>query len=133
TLPPSNLVFLIDVSGSMYSEDKLPLLKSALRLLVNQLREEDRVAIVVYAGSAGLVLPSTSGADKARILDAIDQLEAGGSTAGGAGLRLAYDVARRYHNDDGINRVILATDGDFNVGASSDAEMVRLIEEKRAQ
>ena len=133
TLPPSNLVFLIDVSGSMYAEDKLPLLKSALRLLVNQLREEDRVAIVVYAGSAGLVLPSTSGADKRRILDAIDQLEAGGSTAGGAGLRLAYDVARRNHNDEGINRVILATDGDFNVGASSDAEMVRLIEEKRAQ
>ena len=133
TLPPSNLVFLIDVSGSMQSEDKLPLLKSAFKLLVNQLREEDRVAIVVYAGAAGLVLPSTSGADKTTILDAIDQLEAGGSTAGGAGLRLAYDVARRYHNDEGINRVILATDGDFNVGVSSDAEMVRLIEEKRTQ
>jgi Ca-activated chloride channel family protein len=133
TLPPSNLVFLIDVSGSMQSMDKLPLLKSAFRVLVNQLREEDRVAIVVYAGAAGLVLPSTSGADKTRILDAIDQLEAGGSTAGGAGLRLAYDVARTYHNDEGTNRVILATDGDFNVGVSSDAEMVRLIEERRAQ
>jgi Ca-activated chloride channel family protein len=133
TLPPSNLVFLIDVSGSMYSEDKLPLLKSAFRLLVNQLREEDRVAIVVYAGAAGLVLPSTSGADKSTILDAIAALEAGGSTAGGAGLRLAYDVASRYHTDEGINRVILATDGDFNIGVSSDAEMVRLIEEKRAQ
>jgi Ca-activated chloride channel family protein len=133
TLPPSNLVFLIDVSGSMQSMDKLPLLKSAFRVLVNQLREEDRVAIVVYAGAAGLVLPSTSGADKTRILDAIDQLEAGGSTAGGAGLRLAYDVARTYHNDEGTNRVILATDGDFNVGVSSNAEMVRLIEERRAQ
>jgi Ca-activated chloride channel family protein len=132
-LPPSNLVFLIDVSGSMQSEDKLPLLKSAFRLLVNQLRPEDHVAIVVYAGAAGLVLPSTPGNEKRRILDAIDSLEAGGSTAGGAGLRLAYDVAKENRIENGINRVILATDGDFNVGVSSDAEMVRLIEEKREQ
>lgn len=132
-LPPSNLVFLIDVSGSMQDEDKLPLLKSAFRLLVNQLRPEDHVAIVVYAGAAGLVLPSTPGNEKRRILDAIDSLEAGGTTAGGAGIRLAYDVAKENHIEGGINRVILATDGDFNVGVSSDAEMVRLIEEKREQ
>jgi Ca-activated chloride channel family protein len=132
-LPPSNLVFLIDVSGSMYSEDKLPLLKSAFRLLVKELRPQDHVAIVVYAGAAGLVLPSTPGDQKSRILDAIDALEAGGSTAGGAGIRLAYDVAKENHIDGGINRVILATDGDFNIGVSSDAEMVRLIEEKRDQ
>jgi len=132
-LPPSNLVFLIDVSGSMQDEDKLPLLKSAFRLLVKQLRPQDHVAIVVYAGAAGLVLPSTPGSEKRRILDAIDSLEAGGSTAGGAGIRLAYDVAKENRIEGGINRVILATDGDFNVGVSSDAEMVRLIEEKREQ
>ena len=132
-LPPSNLVFLLDVSGSMSPANKLPLVKSAFRLLVNELREEDRVAIVVYAGAAGLVLPPTSGADKTRILDAIERLDAGGSTAGGAGLKLAYDVARKSHLRGGNNRVILATDGDFNVGASSDAEMVRLIEERRGQ
>ena len=132
-LPSSNLVFLIDVSGSMQDEDKLPLLKSAFRLLVKQLRPQDHVAIVVYAGAAGLVLPSTPGDEKRRILDAIDSLEAGGSTAGGAGIRLAYDVAKENRIDGGINRVILATDGDFNVGVSSDAEMVRLIEEKREQ
>jgi Ca-activated chloride channel homolog len=132
-LPASNLVFLIDVSGSMSSPNKLPLVKSAFRLLVNELREEDRVAIVVYAGAAGLVLPPTSGADKTRILDAIEGLEAGGSTAGGAGLKLAYDVARKSHLRGGNNRVILATDGDFNVGLSSDADMTRLIEERRAQ
>ncbi len=132
-LPPNNLVFLLDVSGSMTSPDKLPLLKQAMRLLVNELREEDRVAIVVYAGSAGLVLPSTPGNEKETILDAIESLEAGGSTAGGAGIRLAYDVARRSHLRGGNNRVILATDGDFNVGVSSDAEMIRLIEERRGQ
>jgi len=131
-LPANNLVFLIDVSGSMQSEDKLPLVKSAFELLVNQLRPQDRVSIVVYAGSAGLVLPSTSGSDKTAILDAIARLEAGGSTAGGAGLRLAYDVAQKNFIRGGNNRVILATDGDFNVGVSSDAEMVRLIEERRA-
>ena len=130
-LPPSNLVFLIDVSGSMDSPDKLPLVQQAFRALVRELRPEDRVAIVVYAGAAGLVLPPTSGTEKATILEAIDQLQAGGSTAGGAGIRLAYDVAREHFNPEGNNRVILATDGDFNVGVSSDAEMVRLIEQRR--
>ncbi len=132
-LPPSNLVFLLDVSGSMGTPDKLPLLKSAFRLLVNQLRPEDRVSIVVYAGAAGLVLPSTPGDEKDVILDAIENLHSGGSTAGGAGIKLAYDVARENHAPGGNNRVILATDGDFNIGASSDGEMIRLIEEKRAQ
>ena len=132
SLPPNNLVFLIDVSGSMDMPDKLPLVKSSFELLVNQLRPQDRVAIVAYAGNAGLVLPSTSGSDKEAILDAITRLEAGGSTAGGAGLRLAYDIAARYFNREGNNRVILATDGDFNVGVSSDAEMVRLIEDRRS-
>ncbi|HEU4366110.1 MAG TPA: von Willebrand factor type A domain-containing protein, partial [Candidatus Krumholzibacteria bacterium] len=130
-LPPSNLVFLIDVSGSMNQPNKLPLLKSSFRMLVDQLRPEDRVAIVVYAGAAGLVLPSTSGGDRERILCAIDRLEAGGSTAGGAGIRLAYHVAQQSFLEDGNNRIILATDGDFNVGMSSDGDMVRLIEEKR--
>ncbi len=131
TLPPSNLVFLIDVSGSMQPENKLPLVKSSLRMLVDQLREQDHVAIVVYAGSAGLVLEPTSGANKARILQAINRLEAGGSTAGGAGIKLAYSIARDAHLPRGNNRVILATDGDFNVGVSSDSEMGRLIEEER--
>ena len=130
-LPPSNLVFLLDVSGSMSSPDKLPLLKKAFALLVDQLREQDRVAIVVYAGAAGLVLPSTPGSRKDEIAAALDKLSAGGSTAGGAGIKLAYEVARKNHIDGGNNRVILATDGDFNVGASSDAEMVRLIEKER--
>ena len=132
-LPPSNLVFLIDVSGSMQSPDKLPLVKQAFRALVQELRSEDRVAIVVYAGAAGLVLPSTSGADKATILEAIERLEAGGSTAGGAGLRLAYDVARQNYMPEGNNRLILASDGDFNVGVSSDAEMIRLVETRREE
>ena len=131
--PAANLVFLVDVSGSMSDADRLPLVKRSLRLLVQQLRPRDRVAIVVYAGAAGLVLPSTPGSERGTILDAIERLEAGGSTAGGAGLRLAYDVARGHHVEGGNNRVILATDGDFNVGVSSDAEMVRLIEEKREQ
>jgi len=130
-LPASNFVFLLDVSGSMMDEDKLPLVKSALRLLVNQLRPQDRVAMVVYAGNAGLVLPSTPGDQKAKILDAIEGLEAGGSTAGGEGIRRAYDEAVANFIRGGNNRVILATDGDFNVGPSSDAEMVQLIEEKR--
>ncbi len=130
-LATSNLVFLLDVSGSMNSPNKLPLLKSALRLLVDQLRPQDQVAIVVYAGAAGVVLDPTSGGDKERILDALSRLEAGGSTAGGAGLQLAYDVARRNHLEGGNNRVILATDGDFNIGPSSDAAMVRLIEARR--
>jgi Ca-activated chloride channel family protein len=129
--PANNLVFLIDTSGSMDEPDKLPLLKSAFRLLTDQLREQDRVAIVVYAGSAGLVLPSTSGGDKKAILSAIDQLEAGGSTAGGAGISLAYGIARRNFIPSANNRVILATDGDFNVGVSSDGELVRLVERER--
>ena len=131
--PPSNLVFLIDVSGSMFGPGRLPLVKQALGLLVNELREEDRVAITVYAGNAGLVLPSTSGADKQRILAALDGLEAGGSTAGGAGIKLAYDVAQKQFIAGGNNRVILCTDGDFNVGQSSDGELVRLIEERRKE
>lgn len=130
-LPPSNLVFLLDVSGSMNSPDKLPLLKKSLKLLVDEMREDDRVAIVVYAGAAGEVLPSTSGKDKHKILAALDKLSAGGSTAGGAGIKLAYKIAEQNFIEDGNNRIILATDGDFNVGASSDKAMEDLIEEKR--
>jgi len=114
----------------MFSPDKLPLVKSSLKLLVDQLREQDKVAIVVYAGNAGLVLPSTSGYDKEKIKTAIDGLEAGGSTAGGAGIRLAYNIAKQNFITTGNNRVILCTDGDFNVGASSDDELERLIEKK---
>ena len=132
-LPPSNLVFLIDVSGSMQAMNKLPLLKSAFKMLVEEMREEDRVAIVVYAGAAGLVLPSTSGSKKEKIMTALDKLTAGGSTAGGAGINLAYEVALNNFKEDGNNRIILATDGDFNVGASSNAEMERLVEKKRDQ
>lgn len=131
-LPPSNLVFLLDVSGSMDAPNKLPLLKQSLGLLISQLRKQDRVAIVVYAGAAGLVLPSTSGANKAAIVQALDKLQAGGSTAGGAGIELAYKVAQEHFMANGNNRVILATDGDFNVGASSNADMQRLIEKQRA-
>lgn len=131
SLPPSNLVFLIDVSGSMSDANKLPLLKSAFNLLVNELRPQDRVAIVVYAGAAGLVLESTPGNRKAAILSAIDNLEAGGSTAGGAGLKLAYAQAEKNFIKGGNNRIILATDGDFNVGESSNGGMERLVEEKR--
>lgn len=130
-LPASNLVFLIDVSGSMSDENKLPLLKQSLKVLVNQLRQEDKVSIVVYAGAAGLVLPPTSGDKKMTIMDALDKLEAGGSTAGGQGILLAYKTAQENFIANGNNRVILATDGDFNVGASSDNDMQRLIEEKR--
>lgn len=131
SLPPSNLVFLIDVSGSMNSPNKLPLLKSAFGLLVNELRPQDHVAIVVYAGAAGLVLESTPGNRKEVIMSAIDNLEAGGSTAGGAGLRLAYKEAEKNFVKGGNNRIILATDGDFNVGESSNGGMERLVEEKR--
>ncbi|NOT74860.1 MAG: DUF3520 domain-containing protein [Cyclobacteriaceae bacterium] len=130
-LPASNLVFLIDVSGSMSDVNKLPLLKASFKLLVEQLREQDHVAIVVYAGAAGLVLPSTSGADKKTILEALDKLQSGGSTAGGAGINLAYAVAKENFRKEGNNRVILATDGDFNVGESSNGGMERLIEQKR--
>ncbi|GAB3266815.1 VWA domain-containing protein [Larkinella harenae] len=130
-LPASNLVFLIDVSGSMGAENKLPLVKSALNLLVDQLRPQDRVAIVTYAGAAGLALPSTPGSEPQKIKEAISQLTSGGYTAGGEGIRLAYRIAQENFRKGGNNRVILATDGDFNVGASSDAEMQRLIEDKR--
>jgi Ca-activated chloride channel family protein len=130
-LPANNLTFLIDVSGSMSSGDKLPLLKSGLRLLVEQMRPEDKVSLVVYAGAAGVVLPPTSGNHKDRILDALDKLESGGSTAGGAGIMLAYKTARENYNAKGNNRIILATDGDFNVGISSDGELTRLIEKER--
>lgn len=131
--PASNLVFLIDVSGSMASPVKLPLVKQAFNMLVDQLRPEDRVAIVVYAGASGLVLPSTPGNDRDRIRSAINDLQPGGYTAGAAGIQLAYETAQEYFIEGGNNRVILATDGDFNVGVSSNAELVRLIEEKREE
>jgi Ca-activated chloride channel family protein len=130
-LPPNNLVFLLDVSGSMTPPNKLPLVKSAFRLLVDQLRPQDRVSIVVYAGASGLVLEPTPGSDKDRILAALGRLEAGGTTAGAAGLRLAYQTARGTFMRGGNNRVILATDGDFNVGVSSDGELTQLIESER--
>lgn len=130
-LPASNLVFLIDVSGSMNQANKLPLVKSSMKLLVDQLREKDKVAIVVYAGAAGLVLPATSGDKKQTIKNALDALEAGGSTAGGEGIKLAYKIALENFVKKGNNRVILASDGDFNIGVSSGAEMQRLIEEKK--
>jgi Ca-activated chloride channel family protein len=130
-LPASNLTFLIDVSGSMSSMNKLPLLKSAFKLLVNQLREKDKVSIVVYAGAAGVVLEPTTGDKKEKILAALENLEAGGSTAGGAGINMAYKLAEKHFKKNDNNRVILATDGDFNVGASSDKDMKALIEEKR--
>ncbi|MFN6461724.1 MAG: von Willebrand factor type A domain-containing protein [Nostoc sp. DedVER02] len=133
TLPPSNLVFLIDVSGSMNDPNKLPLVQQSLKLLVNKLRPEDRVSLVVYAGNAGVVLPATPGSQKSTILAAIDRLEAGGSTAGGQGIELAYKIAKQNFLKSGNNRVILATDGDFNVGVSSDGELTRLIEQKREQ
>jgi len=130
-LPPSNLVFLIDVSGSMRSANKLELLKKSYKMMVNQLSQNERVAIVVYAGAAGKVLESTPASDKAKILAAIDNLQAGGSTAGGAGVKLAYQIAKDNFIKNGNNRVILATDGDFNVGVSSTGDLTRLIEEKR--
>ena len=130
--PPRNLVFLIDVSGSMMSPDKLPLVRNGLRMLTDILTDRDRVAIVVYAGSSGLVLPSTPGSNRGRIHRAIAELEAGGSTNGGEGIQLAYRVARDQFIRGGINRVILATDGDFNVGITDRNALVRLIEEQRA-
>ena len=126
-----NFVFLLDVSGSMDSPDKLPLVKQSMALLVDQLTGRDRVAIVVYAGASGLVLPSTSGAEKAGILAAIERLQAGGSTNGGEGIELAYRTARKQFDENGVNRVILVTDGDFNVGLTSEDQLVRLIERER--
>lgn len=130
-LPVSNLVFLIDVSGSMYGPQRLGLVQSSLKLLVNNLRDEDRVAIVVYSGSAGEKLPSTSGSDKQKIREAIDELTAGGSTAGSAGIKLAYKIAKQNFVKGGNNRIILCTDGDFNVGVSSDEGLEKLIEQER--
>lgn len=132
-LPTSNLVFLIDVSGSMNQPNKLPLVKRSFELLVDQLRPQDHVAIVTYAGSAGVVLEPTPGDEKRKILAAIERLQAGGSTAGGAGLQLAYSLAKEHFNEKGNNRVILASDGDFNVGESSNEAMEALIEEKRKE
>lgn len=130
-IPSSNLVFLLDVSGSMNAPDKLPLLQSAIKMLANQLTEKDKISIVVYAGASGVVLDSVSGDDKIKIMDAIDSLNAGGSTNGGEGINLAYKIAKQNFIENGNNRIILATDGDFNVGISSNGELTRLIEEKR--
>ena len=132
SVPARNLVFLLDVSGSMASADKLPLVRTAMRMLVDTLTSRDRIAIVVYAGASGVVLPSTSGGHKDRIHEAIARLEAGGSTNGAAGITLAYQVAQEQFITGGINRVILATDGDFNVGVTNQGDLTRLIEEKRA-
>ena len=129
--PRANLVFLIDVSGSMNQPDKLPLLKNAFRMLVNQLNPADTVSIVPYAGNAGTVLEPTVAKERGKILDAIDRLEPGGSTAGAAGIEEAYRLAESAFIDGGVNRVMLATDGDFNVGPSSDAELKAMIEKKR--
>ena len=130
-LPPANLVFLIDVSGSMESPDKIGLLKPALKLLVRQLRPEDKVAIAVYAGAAGLVLEPTPGSQKVKIEAALDRLSAGGSTNGGAGIQLAYNLAREGFVKGGVNRVILATDGDFNVGTVNFEALKNLVETQR--
>ena len=130
-LPASNFVFLIDVSGSMDAQNKLPLLKESMKILVKNMRREDRIAIVVYAGAAGLVLPATRGDDKQTIISALNKLNAGGSTAGGEGIELAYKIAQENFVKGGNNRVILATDGDFNVGRTSNTDMQTLIEEKR--
>ncbi|MFP9119173.1 YfbK domain-containing protein [Flavobacterium sp. RNTU_13] len=130
-LPASNFVFLIDVSGSMDAQNKLPLLKESMKILVKNMRREDRIAIVVYAGAAGLVLPATRGDEKETIISALNKLNAGGSTAGGEGIELAYKIAQENFVKGGNNRVILATDGDFNVGRTSNTDMQTLIEEKR--
>ncbi|MFI5161160.1 MAG: von Willebrand factor type A domain-containing protein [Sphingobacteriales bacterium] len=130
-LPASNLVFLLDISGSMGEANKLPLVKASMKMLVDQLRSEDRVAIVVYSGQVALKLPSTPGDEKQRIKDAIDELQAGGSTAGGAGIKMAYRIARENYVKGGNNRIIMATDGDFNVGDSSDGDMETLISRER--
>lgn len=129
--PANNLVFLLDVSGSMDYANKLPLVKQSMELLLENMRPQDRIAIVVYAGAAGLVLPSTSGEERSKISDALTRLQAGGSTAGGAGIQLAYKTAVENLISGGNNRIILCTDGDFNIGASSDADMTKLIEDNR--
>ena len=128
--PQSNLVFLLDVSGSMQDANKLPYVKDAMRLLVDRLGENDRIAIVVYAGAAGLVLPPTTANQRQIILSAIDNLEAGGSTNGGEGIRLAYDTATQHFVNGGVNRVILCSDGDFNVGTTSQSELIDLITQR---
>ncbi|MBU0682011.1 MAG: VWA domain-containing protein, partial [Proteobacteria bacterium] len=130
-VPPSNLVFLIDVSGSMQDVNKLPLLKKSMKMLVEQLSGQDRVAIVVYAGCDSVILPPTSGADKKTIIEAIDNLTAGGSTNGASGIVTAYDLAGRVYMPAGNNRIILASDGDFNVGVTSRGELQKLVEEKK--
>lgn len=130
-LKPSNLVFLLDVSGSMGNNNKLPLLKKSLKLLLDELSQEDKISIVVYAGAAGLILPPTNASEKKKIMTAFEELKAGGSTAGGAGIKLAYKIAKEAFIEGGNNRIILATDGDFNVGTSSTSTLVELIEEKR--
>jgi Ca-activated chloride channel family protein len=131
TLPPSHLVFLIDVSGSMDMPNRLPLLQSAFRLLVNNLRDKDSVAIVVYGGITGVMLNTTSGGEKEKILKVIDELTPGGTTPGESGIKLAYSVARNHFIPDGNNRVILATDGDFNVGLRTEAELDEMISQQR--
>ena len=132
SLPPANLVFLVDVSGSMRAANKLPLLKSSLKLLVQQLRPQDRIALVTYAGAAGVALPSTAGSDKAAILAAIDALQAGGSTAGASGIELAYQTAQAGFVQGGINRILLATDGDFNVGQTNFEQLKARVEQLRS-
>jgi Ca-activated chloride channel family protein len=131
SLPSCNLVFLIDRSGSMGTPNKLPLLQAAFRILVNNLRPRDKVAIVAYAGTPGVILPCTSGEEKEKILNAIDNLSASGTTAGEAAIKMAYQIAVENFIEDGNNRVIMATDGDFNVGQSTDKEMEDLITEKK--
>ena len=132
-LPLSNFVFLMDVSGSMSSDDKLPLLKQSFQLLVEQLGENDKISMVVYAGASGVILEGARGDEKEKILSALDRLEAGGSTAGGEGILRAYEIAKKNYIHGGNNRVILATDGDFNAGVSSESELTRLIKEKRKE
>src|SRR3546814_6869418 len=131
TLPPANLVLLLDTSGSMNSPDKLPLLRQSMKQLVNQLRPQDHVSIVVYAGSAGLVLPPTPGDRGGEILAALDRLPAGGSPNGGDGIRLAYAMAKQGYVEGGVNRVILATDGDFNVGTVAQGALETLVADPR--
>lgn len=131
TLPPVNLVFLVDVSGSMHSRDKLPLLQASLKLMVGQMRAQDRISLVTYAGSTAVLVSGKSGTEQAEIVGAIDRLNAGGSTAGGAGIQLAYQQARQHFIKDGINRILLATDGDFNVGITDFDELKQMVERER--